>query len=132
MAIIQHPSNGLNTMHERVLFVSLGQSHTHGNHIVQNFDALPLAGPVMKTHLLALNSELLDQTNPDLVICALFAPDCAEGGADVVALIERLQRLGYTGRIVVLGPNIPRPDLVQEELRVLGPGARLTLVIAAS
>ena len=119
-------------MHERVLFVSLGQSPNHGNHIVQNFDALPLAGPVMTTHLQALNSEILGQTNPDLVICALFAPDSADSGADVVALIELLQKLGYTGRIAVLGPNIPRPDLVQEELRVLGPGARLTLVIAAS
>ena len=84
----------------------------------------------MTTHLQALNAKVLVQANPEVVICALFAPESSASGADVVALIDRLQALGYHGRIAVLCPDLPRPDLVQAELRALGPGDRLTLILA--
>jgi hypothetical protein len=39
-----------------------------------------------------------------------------------------LQALGFGGAITVLSPRLPRPLLVEAELRALGPGHRLTLL----
>lgn len=129
MAVMLHQSKMISMVKARVLFVGFGQNQ--GVLIGQIMGAKLIDGPVMTTHLQALNHAVLQQTDPQLVICALFAPGSADSGADVVALIERLQALGYAGRIAVLGPDLPRPDLVQAELRALGPGERLTLLVAA-
>lgn len=84
------------------------------------------------THLRRLDHLVLAKVDPHLVICALFSVQQTGGDYDVVALIERLQVLGYRGRIAVLGPHLPRPDLVEAELRAIGPGTRLTLIAEAA
>lgn len=74
--------------------------------------------------LSALDSEALLQLKPDLVVCPLFG-----AGPDATAVIERLQQLGYSGPIVVICPHLPKPKLVEAELRQLGPGQRLRLLM---
>ena len=49
-------------------------------------------------------------------------------GYDASSAIDELERLKYAGRITVIAPSLPRPSLVERELRALGPGARLTLI----
>lgn len=90
-----------------------------------------LAGPAGQfaleglTHLRldALSLDLLASLEPSLIILPLFAAtyDAAKG-------IEVLEGLGYKGKLVVLAPALPKPRLVEAELRGLGPSARLTLV----
>lgn len=60
---------------------------------------------------------------PDLIIVPLFGSD-----HDAVILVEMLEALAYGGRIAVLAPALPKPGLVERELRSLGPGARLVLI----
>lgn len=115
---------------ERVLVVGLGARPFNCNGRMTELTAQD--GPVMTTHLRVLDQGVLGLSDPHLVVCALFAPMFDDSGEDAVALIERLQTLGYGGRIAVLGPDLPRPDLVEAELRALGPGARLTLIAVAA
>ncbi|MEO8245225.1 MAG: hypothetical protein ABI832_23370 [bacterium] len=70
-----------------------------------------------------LAAPLLAKLGPDLVILPLFA-----SYYDANVAVEALQQLGYSGRITVLAPKLPRPRLVERELQVLGPGKRLTLI----
>jgi hypothetical protein len=85
-----------------------------------------LAGPVPYTTMADLDRSVLASVTPDLVLCALVAADLAAG--DAFALVEKLEQLGYPGRILVLCPNLPRPAMIEAELRALGPGPRLTLI----
>jgi len=92
--------------------------------------AVTLTGPAQSgsadmvcTPLSGLTSDLLAQVRPDRVLTPLFS-----GGLDATTVIERLEELGYKGPITVIGPTLPRPTLVETELRALGPGARLVLV----
>jgi hypothetical protein len=101
----------------RLLVVGLGQR--------QIPDGLATA-PVPCVSLTALTAEVLRRVSPDLVLCALFAADLAAG--DAFALVERLQSLRYRGRILVICPTLPRPDMIEAELRALGPGPLLTLI----
>jgi len=77
------------------------------------------------THLTteALTARVLSDLRPELVILPLFGPV-----HDAASAIERLQELGYQQRIAVLAPPLPRPALVERELRDLGPGERLVLI----
>jgi hypothetical protein len=70
-----------------------------------------------------LCAALLADLAPERIVLPLFAGPC-----DAMTVIEQLQALHYTGKIVVIAPPLPRPDLVERELRAAGPGARLTLV----
>ena len=70
-----------------------------------------------------LSRALLDRLQPVHIVLPLFPP-----GGDVTLVIEELQRLGYGGRITILAPDLPRPRLVERELRAYGPGVRLTVL----
>jgi hypothetical protein len=70
-----------------------------------------------------LTARSLADLAPGLVVLPLFA-----ASHDAAAAVERLEELGYRGRITVLAPPLPRPALVERELRALGPGARLVLI----
>lgn len=70
-----------------------------------------------------LTAQVLTARQPGLIVLPLFS-----AGYDATAAVEQLEALGYRGRITVLAPPLPRPALVERELRALGPGARLVLI----
>ena len=70
-----------------------------------------------------LDAAFMTQNQPGLMIIPLFA-----AGYDAITVTERLQDLGYAGRIAVMAPNLPKPKLVEAELRAIGPGERLSLI----
>jgi hypothetical protein len=83
---------------------------------------LPVLG-VTHLRFAELTAATLAALNPNLVILPLFAANF-----DAMTAIEALEALGYTGRLTILAPPLPKPKLVEKELRSLGPGARLTLI----
>ena len=68
--------------------------------------------------------DMLQSVRPDLIVLPLFAP-----AQDAVTMIETLIAIGYQGDITVLAPALPRPSLVERELRALGPGNKLRLLV---
>ena len=83
---------------------------------------LPMIG-VAHFSFADLTPDLLAATSPSMILLPLFA-----ASYDAVAAVERLQELGYTGKLTILAPELPKPRLVERELRNLGPGTRLTLI----
>ena len=71
-----------------------------------------------------LGIDMLQSVRPDLIVLPLFAP-----AQDAVNMIETLIALGYRGDITVLAPVLPRPQLVERELQILGPGKKLRLLV---
>ena len=71
----------------------------------------------------AVDAGFLASVQPGFVIVPLFA-----AAFDAMMVVERLEALGYAGRIAVVAPALPKPALVEAELRGLGPGARLVLI----
>ena len=70
-----------------------------------------------------LTAEALLALAPSTVIMPLFA-----GAHDALSMVEALEAMGFRGRILVIAPPLPRPALVERELRSAGPGPRLMLV----
>jgi len=62
---------------------------------------------------------------PTTVIIPLFS-----GANDALEMIKMLQDFGYARRILVIGPILPNPAMVERELRAAGPQRRLTLISA--
>ena len=62
---------------------------------------------------------------PTTVVMPLFGQK-----QDALDLITILEGFGYRGRILVIGPALPDPAMVQTELRAAGPQERLTLISA--
>ncbi len=65
----------------------------------------------------------LNETGPDCLIFALFGP-----ALDAYQMVGLVMRLNYRGAMMVVAPALEKPEIVEHELRALGPGARLTLV----
>ncbi|MBC7479830.1 MAG: hypothetical protein H7317_17365 [Pseudorhodobacter sp.] len=82
----------------------------------------PLRG-ARHCHLTELDTDLLGLTAASCVILPLFTL-----GYDAMTAVELLEDLGYGGRIVVLAPPLPKPAVVEQELRQMGPGTRLILI----
>ena len=72
-----------------------------------------------------MTATTLARLAPTTVVMPLFGQK-----QDALTLIAALQRLGYRGRILVIGPALPDPAMVQTELRAAGPQDRLTLISA--
>ncbi|MES2434700.1 MAG: hypothetical protein V4586_12860 [Pseudomonadota bacterium] len=49
---------------------------------------------------------------PDLVVFPLFSATL-----DAIVVLTRLNELGYAGRCLVLAPRLPKPHLIEAELR---------------
>jgi hypothetical protein len=83
---------------------------------------LPTLG-VVHRRFADLGPALLAELRPGRIIMPLFA-----AGYDAMAAVEILEQLGFGGQISVIAPDLPRPRLVERELRALGPGLRLSLI----
>jgi hypothetical protein len=83
---------------------------------------IPLNG-VQHVPFAGLTAARLRELAPTIVILPLFSAT-----HDAIAVVETLQAFGFSGRIMVIAPNLPRPQLVERELRAAGPGTRLMLV----
>jgi hypothetical protein len=94
-------------------------------------DCMPLmdeAGPLPMTgvrhwRFAELTIDVLIDLAPSQIYLPLFA-----SGYDAMSAVEALETMGYCGEITVIAPDLPRPRLVERELRALGPGLRLTLI----
>ncbi len=82
------------------------------------------AGVVATARFADLDASLVARVRPDLVMLPLMSP-----GHDATAVIERLQAMGFAGRIVVVAVRLPNARMVESELRNLGPGMRLSLLV---
>ena len=58
----------------------------------------------------------------DCVITRLILPDC-----DALELAEWLCAAGFEGRLVVVTPPLPRPDIVADEIAAHCPGAEVAV-----
>jgi hypothetical protein len=83
---------------------------------------IPLDG-VQHCRFDGLTAAGLHALGPTTVILPLFSAE-----HDAMTMVETLQEFGFSGRILVIAPHLPRPQLVERELRAAGPGARLMLV----
>lgn len=83
---------------------------------------IPLPGAVQRASA-ELSAALIAELQPERIVLPLFAGPC-----DAMTVIEELEALGYRGKIVVIAPRLPKPALVERELRAAGPGERLFLV----
>lgn len=81
-------------------------------------------GLVTTARFAELDEALLARARPDLVMLPLLTP-----GHDATAVVARLQELGFAGRIVVVAVRLPNARMVEAELRSLGPGKRLSLLM---
>lgn len=83
---------------------------------------IPLPG-VVHCRYAQLTAALLAEIRPSTVVLPLFAAE-----HDALTMVETLEDLAFAGRILVIAPRLPRPHLVERELRAAGPGPRLLLV----
>lgn len=85
--------------------------------------ALMPGATVIQASFADLDADMLAQHGPDLVLVPLMAST-----HDATHVIARLQALGFAGTVTVIGPHLPHPRVVEQELRRLGPGLKLTLL----
>jgi hypothetical protein len=70
-----------------------------------------------------LTLHLIKNILPDVIVLPLFG-----AGFDAMDVIIRLASMGYSGRVLVTGPALPRPALILRELAAFGPGMIITLI----
>jgi hypothetical protein len=75
----------------------------------------------------ALDADCLHDINPELLIFPLFA-----AGWDAALVLIRLKSLGYHGTCLVLAPNLPRPKMVEQELRAICPNMQIKVITSGS
>ena len=72
-----------------------------------------------------LTAACLAGFRPDVVLFSLFS--IAE---DATGILARLHELAYHGDCLVLCPKLPKPGLIEAELRALAPGMRVQVLIS--
>jgi hypothetical protein len=68
--------------------------------------------PVSLARYRNIDRALLNRIMPDVIVAPLFGATF-----DVLDLLERLERLGFTGRLVAVTPPIPNAGVVLAEVR---------------
>lgn len=71
-----------------------------------------------------VTAEMLAETQPDVVISALFAADF-----DVLDLARRLLDLGFKGRYRALSASLPNPSVIRSEVAAAAPGIDFDLFV---
>ena len=74
----------------------------------------------------SLDAVLLATLGATRIFCPLVA-----GDFDALAVAMRLAKIGYTGWLVVLCPDLPNPRMVEREIRHHGPGVKVELRLHA-
>lgn len=70
-----------------------------------------------------LNKERLHSLGDTILACPLIGPK-----VDATAIVERLAALEYRGSLIVVSPRLPKPSLVEGELRGAARGFVVNLV----
>lgn len=70
-----------------------------------------------------IDAALLARLSPTRVICPLFAAEY-----DALTVAQRLSRLGYTGLLLVVAPDLPNPRMVEKEIRNQSGGIEVRVI----
>ncbi len=84
---------------------------------------LPRLSQLRFAELADLDSALLEQIGPDMVLAPLLAV-----GFDVLDVALRLHDLGFGGRLRAISPLLPNPGVVTREVAHLCPGLDFELL----
>lgn len=89
----------------------------------QSGNAVPASGDLRFCNFVELELSFLQVIAPEVVLTPVVADafDCAD-----VAL--RLDTLGYTGSVRALGHGIPRPEMIEREIKSLCPTLDFAMV----
>ncbi len=88
--------------------------------LLDSFEPRPLT--LVITHR-QLSAEMIHLSAPDCITMPLM-----RDGFCILDTVERLDSIGYGGRVYVFGPDLPRREMVEAELREAAPGLDLHLV----
>ena len=95
-----------NSQQRRILYVTAGSSSTKG------YPDFPQADQILALPFEAVTQAALAEFAPELVVFPLFS-----GALDATEVLTALNGLGYRGRCLVLTQSLPRPKLIEAELR---------------
>lgn len=71
----------------------------------------------------AVSPVLLAQVRPDCVACPLLAAEF-----DAAQLAQRLEQIGFVGRLLVMAPALPDRRMVAREIASAAPGLRVEIL----
>ena len=80
-------------------------------------------GNALRVPFEGLDRALLDRVRPSLVVCPLFTPRF-----DAIQVMERLDTLGWRGRLCALSRPLPDPAMVCAEVQAAAPEIAFDLV----
>jgi hypothetical protein len=83
----------------------------------------PRGATVLRTTLAALDAPLLARVLPDRVVAPLMGD-----GFDALEVAERLEALGYRGRLEVVCPALPDRRLIRAEIAAACPGVEVVFI----
>jgi hypothetical protein len=69
-----------------------------------------------------LTAQAISTIFPQLIILQLFGP-----GFDAMEALQRVERLGYRGAVLVQGPHLPNRAIVERELAAIVPALNVRL-----
>ncbi|GLS87636.1 hypothetical protein GCM10010873_26100 [Cypionkella aquatica] len=106
------PSDGTVPPRHRILYLANG-----GN--------LPISqdGLIFTLPFVQLTEDELARIAPDLVVFPLFTATL-----DATIVLTKLNALGYRGRCLILTPRLPKPKLIETELRAYSGAIQLELL----
>jgi hypothetical protein len=87
--------------------------------LVVNGASLGPVSDVMRAVMVSfaqIDIKTLGDLLPELVILPLFG-----AGFDAIEALQRLERLGYRGLVIVRGPSLPNRAIVERELAAIVP-----------
>ena len=86
---------------------------------------VPLTGGWRRVHATfgAVSPYLLAQVRPDCVACPLLGTDF-----DAATLAQRLARIGFAGRLIVVAPALPDSRMVAREIAAAAPGIEVDIL----
>ncbi|MDB5661375.1 MAG: hypothetical protein JWS10_3990 [Cypionkella sp.] len=108
----QRIGHGNGPQYRRILYLAGGE------HAPISQDALIFTIPFAQ-----LSAEELARVSPDTVVFPLFTANL-----DATVILTELKALGYRGRCLVLTPRLPKPHLIEAELRGCGGAMQIELL----